>query len=388
MATLPRLDILLYAHDGRGLGHASRSIAIGLALRRLYPSLRILLLTGCKVSQELIGPGLLDWIKLPSYETTVINGRSQGIDGNSAMTDTELGSLRGTQIRDIIRAYRPWVILADHSPQGKHRELLPALAEFVDGSWVLGIRAIPGDLAPERTALAAAIFAKYYRSILWYGDSRVLGSDQMTTIAGQYGTVPVECGYVSRMTELMKMATAEYAGPALAGTIAIPWIGENSIAFLSTLATVLQRLGPSHGHWQLFIEDNHPQSQQIYAFFRTIPYCSLEKPGQKYVSALMRSKTALIYGGYNSLMDVLSLSLPTLVILRDMDDNEQQLHLAKIIASATDNLNALPEQCGQDSLFAALLALLSGGGGKPPAIALNGSESAARYLRALLNNPG
>jgi len=43
-----RLDILLYGHDGRGLGHVSRSVAIGLALRRLYPHLKICVITGCR----------------------------------------------------------------------------------------------------------------------------------------------------------------------------------------------------------------------------------------------------------------------------------------------------------------------------------------------------
>ena len=52
-----RLDVLIYAHDGRGLGHASRSIGVGMALRRLYPELKVLFVSGCSLSQELIGSG-------------------------------------------------------------------------------------------------------------------------------------------------------------------------------------------------------------------------------------------------------------------------------------------------------------------------------------------
>ncbi|MFC1516801.1 hypothetical protein ACFL7E_08620, partial [Thermodesulfobacteriota bacterium] len=76
-----RLDILLYAHDGRGLGHASRSIAIGMALKRLYPDFRVLQVTGCNLSQSLIDRAPLDWIKLPSYATRVHAGVSGGTDG-------------------------------------------------------------------------------------------------------------------------------------------------------------------------------------------------------------------------------------------------------------------------------------------------------------------
>ena len=62
-----RLDVLIYAHDGRGLGHAGRSIGIGMALRRLAPQLKVLFVSGCSLAQELIGRAPLDWLKLPSY---------------------------------------------------------------------------------------------------------------------------------------------------------------------------------------------------------------------------------------------------------------------------------------------------------------------------------
>ena len=137
--TLTRLDILLYAHDGRGLGHISRTVAIGMALRRLYPDLRILIVTGCDQTNELIHPTPLDWLKLPSYRTKVINGKSHGIDGDSCFTDKELGLLRAKTLQQIVLRYRPKAVLVDHTPQGKHRELLPALnfcrAGYTVGTW-------------------------------------------------------------------------------------------------------------------------------------------------------------------------------------------------------------------------------------------------------------
>ena len=81
----PPLDLLLYAHDGRGLGHVSRSVAVGLAVRRLHPGLRTLLVSGARGCAELIGPAPLDWVKLPAYATQVVDGRSRGIDGPSGL---------------------------------------------------------------------------------------------------------------------------------------------------------------------------------------------------------------------------------------------------------------------------------------------------------------
>lgn len=44
----------------------------------------------------------------------------------------------------------------------------------------------------------------------------------------------------------------------------------------------------------------------------------------------MKSRLAIIYGGYNSLTDLLYLGLPGLVVLRNMADREQQEHLERL----------------------------------------------------------
>jgi len=388
MANHPRLDILIYAHDGRGLGHASRSIAIGLALRRRFPTLKVLFLTGCKISQDLIGPGHLDWIKLPSYETVVINGKSKGIAGKSNFEDAELGNSRTELIKQIIRLYRPRIVLADHSPQGKHRELLPALedSESNDTKWVLGIRGILGEVSQTKSELAATLFRKHYCSLLWYGDTQILGIEPIEAINRQFGCSAVECGYVSRIAELMQTNGTDFTGPSLAGTISIPWMGENSPDFLRCLASTLTRLGPQQGNWNLFLDSEGKQSKEIYSYFNKIPFCSTEKPGQRYVSALMRSKMAIIYGGYNSLVDVLSLSLPAVIILRDMKDNEQQIHLQKLIDSTRENITVITEQCSEEQLYLALQTRSQKMDRKTVASWLNGAEFVANHLVSLLYN--
>ncbi|MGB3210935.1 MAG: hypothetical protein WBB19_09555, partial [Desulforhopalus sp.] len=123
-----RLDVLIYAHDGRGLGHASRSIGVGMALRRLFPELKVLFVSGCNLSQELIGRAPLDWLKLPSYETRVVRGKSMGIPGKSMFTDQQLGQFRSKELAHLVAMYRPRLVLVDHTPQGKHKELVQAVS--------------------------------------------------------------------------------------------------------------------------------------------------------------------------------------------------------------------------------------------------------------------
>ena len=379
------MDILLYGHDGRGLGHVSRSVAIGMALRRIYPHLKVCLLTGCPQTQELIGDAPLDWIKLPAYDTVVIDGKSTGIEGPGGFEDKELGHLRGEQIRQLVSLYRPRLILADHTPQGKHRELVPALEiETKDRPlWVLGMRGVVGSVAQVGSELAAELYHRYFSALLWYGDSSVLGEDHLTVLTKRFAAVPVECGYVSRLIELVSAAH-----PAIinryACTISIPWFGEHTSQFFDRLIEAIGLLGPDFGRFRVFV--GHDDISSCRQKLEGLDFCTLERFGPQYVEALYSSRSAVVFGGYNSLVDVLSLGIPTLAVIRDMRDREQQEHLETLIDTVGNRLTAILEnECSVEQLYMLLVDRMKIDI-DPFALPVNlgGAEKAARALAALL----
>ncbi len=390
MAKTARLDVLIYAHDGRGLGHASRSIGVGMALRRLYPDLKVLFVSGCNLSRELIGNAPLDWLKLPSYETKVVDGKSIGVPGKSMFTDKQLGQLRSEELAHLVSLYKPRVVLVDHTPQGKHKELVSALSvgEDSDIRWVLGVRGVVGAVKQVRSELAGALFKDHYHALLWYGDSSVLGSSHYEQLGQQYNTVPVECGYVLRLAEfaVWNCGVLEQEQP-IAGTISIPWLGEKSMEFLVILANALKRIPKSFGRWMLFVdmESSSGAGRNIRKLFGEIEHCRLESPGIKYVSALLHSKTAVIYGGYNSLMDVVHAQIPAVVVVREMEDEEQQIHLRKLKDALGETISVVSEtQVSAEELEGLLLANLQKN--RYPCVSLNtnGAARAATYLHSLL----
>ena len=387
-----RLDVLIYAHDGRGLGHASRSIAVGMALRRLYPELKILFVSGCNLSQDLIGRAPLDWLKLPSYETRVDQGKSIGIPGKSLFTDEQLGWLRSKGLTQMISLYRPRLVLVDHTPQGKHRELVPALStpSGSDALWVLGVRGVVGAVKQARSELAGKLFKEHYRAVLWYGDSSVLGASHCEQLQQQYSAVPVECGYVLRLSEYIfwNSHLLEQHKEPLAGVVSIPWLGETSMDFLTILASVLQKIPLSFGRWLVFVEMETssgvgPKLTKIFANTRN---CRLQSPGGMYVSALLHSKTAVIYGGYNSLMDIIYAGIPSLVVLREMQDEEQQIHLRKLQDAIGDAIAIVSEsQVSAAELERLLLGNLQKNGLPAVSLHTNGAANAAEYIHSLLS---
>ncbi|WP_136798648.1 hypothetical protein [Desulfosediminicola ganghwensis] len=347
----PRLDILIYAHDGRGLGHVSRSAAIGMAIRRLYPELKVLLVTGASLTQDLIGDRHLDWLKLPSYATEVVDGVSRGIAGSSGFEDSELGTLRSRQLLQVVELYRPRVVLADHTPQGKHRELLPAMQHSsvkIGGKtrWVLGVRGVVGGVAQAGSETARATFEVYYQNLLWYGDSGVLGQDHLRLLENFYKVVPNECGYVARLREVSANTAADARASGLAATVSIPWLGENTGHFARQLAQAINTLGDEYGAWNIFCD---PQTRSV---FSSIPRCQVFSfSGAAYVNSLKASRAAVIFGGYNSVVDALSLGIPALVIMREMADREQQIHLERLSGSVGEKLQALDESRATTALL-------------------------------------
>ena len=383
-----RLDILIYAHDGRGLGHVSRSLGIAMALRRLFPELKILFVSGSAFTSDLIGSAPLDWLKLPAYKTEVVEGQSRGIVGDSMFSDKELGELRSRDLSHIVTQYRPKLVLVDHTPQGKHRELLQALETAPDDcQWVLGVRGVIGAVKQAKTAKTREIFQRYYNDLLWYGDAGVLGKEHSRLLSEQYGVVPFECGYVSRLGEYLECNGHKNKKSRWAGVVSIPWLGEKSLHLLQCLAEALGRISVDYGSWCLFIDsENETMESHVITLFSELGHCYLEQPGKNYAAALMNAETALIYGGYNSLVDVVFVEIPTLVILREMKDQEQQAHIHCLQEKSVGALVSLSEDdITADKLYVLLLQNLKRTAPVGTRVEVNGAIRAAHYLYSKLS---
>jgi predicted glycosyltransferase len=336
-----RLDFLLYAHDGRGLGHASRSIAIGLALRRLYPQCKTLFVSGCKQAAALIGNGTLDWMKLPSYSTTIVKGRAEGGYGHSNFYKSVLGQLRTEMLASIMKIFQPRIVLVDHAPTGKRNELFRAqeVTRDVDTRWVFGLGGIIGDDKDVWADAAIQCFKNYYDLILWYGDTQAMGSEYPKIIAQRFGVNPVETGYVSRLMESKRLLASEK--DRLAGTISIPWGTEATWKFVKKIYEAIKGIGESYGPWRLFVD--REKKEMIQDLFRNLPFCTVDAVSERYIPSLVKSRVAIVYAGYNSIGDVLASRIPAVVLLRDLKDREQQTHVDGLLPFTKEYVTVLPE---------------------------------------------
>ncbi|MGH2823594.1 MAG: glycosyltransferase family protein, partial [Thermoleophilaceae bacterium] len=190
---------VFYSHDGIGLGHLRRNLAIAAAVTEAAPDASVLLATGC---DDLGSHGLapnVDVLVLPGLRK-VANGRYSA--RRLPMSGSEVRALRAAQLEAVIRSFRPDVMLIDKHPAGVRGELRPALDVLLarGGRAVLGLRDILDDAVSvaEEWSQTGVIetMERYIDRVLVYGDPRVLDVVEEYGLPARLAARSRYCGYV------------------------------------------------------------------------------------------------------------------------------------------------------------------------------------------------
>lgn len=148
-AAIP-MRFLLYSHDGLGLGHTRRHLAIARALNRLAPKASVLLATGTDDVNRLGLPAQVEILKLPSLRK-IQNG--EYASRRLQIPTAEIREMRSALLATTVRSFRPSVAVVDRYPfgaKGEFREALLALKK-IGGKAVLGFR----DILDSRDSVLA-----------------------------------------------------------------------------------------------------------------------------------------------------------------------------------------------------------------------------------------
>jgi predicted glycosyltransferase len=197
--------VLLYSHNGVGVGHFRRQLRLATELRRRRPDAAILLVSGSHAASALSGPLGFDVISLPSirmvdrYETW--EPRQPGV------TIREVVRMRSDLLRRTVRRFRPDVFVADFMPAGPYGELLDALEELRAGGGraVAGFRDIidePGFVRDlwSRTGVYETL-RDHYEAICVYGSREVTDFDAELGLGDQLAERVTYTGYLAGMVQ-------------------------------------------------------------------------------------------------------------------------------------------------------------------------------------------
>jgi predicted glycosyltransferase len=184
--TPSRLRIMTYSHDSYGLGHLRRSVNIAAALVQQDRNAQVLCVSGSPVPDLFPLPGRTELLKLPSI--------GKDADGNYRsrllpLSFAEIAQLRGDLIAAAVRAFRPDLLLVDHTASGPGDELATALdllrREQPRTRVVLGLRDVLDAPARARSEIAAnGTFARIRSS---YDLVLVYGHREVFDVVAEYG---------------------------------------------------------------------------------------------------------------------------------------------------------------------------------------------------------
>lgn len=194
------MRFLFYSHDGFGLGHTCRNLAIARALVAASPKATVLLATGSDDTSRLGVPERVEVLKLPSLRK-IANDRYGS--RTLVISESEIRALRARLLSSAIETFWPDVVLVDKHPFGANGELRDGLERLRDhgGKSVLGLRDILDD--PETVAnewrphgLPERI-SDFYDRVLVYGQREVFDSVSAYGFPPALAARTAYCGYVS-----------------------------------------------------------------------------------------------------------------------------------------------------------------------------------------------
>lgn len=364
--------VALYSPDSFGLGHLRRTLLIAEQLRTHDEIGDMLIVTGSPVAQRFAMPPRTDVVTLPAVtKDTAGRYTSRSLH----LPIEQMLRLRGSITSEALAAFGPDLLLVDHAPTGLGGELRPVLAKFhalLDRPrLVLGMREIIDDAAAVRDEWRRLggfdAISHWYDSVLVYGDPDVL------TTAQELGLDDIAPGAVRHVGYLARSMPERQPTPAgeLPTVLVTVGGGSDGEVLLERYADNLAALGTDPGFRSVILTgpllEPHRRDALAARFTAIGAPVELVEFTDHPEEYMRRAAAVITMGGYNSVVELLQLGVPTLVVPRNQFRQEQALRAQRIggtgeldwetvehfdarrmKAFITGALRMYPRQCGLD----------------------------------------
>lgn len=388
------MRFLFYSHDGVGLGHVRRHIAIASALAQLSPKIKVLLATGVDEAPHLGLPPNIDILKLPGLRK-VDNNRYES--RRLGLETLEIQELRAGLLKTAVERFRPGVVLVDKHPFGAGGEFRAALhaAKAQGARTALGLRDIldtPTVVLQEWGEEGGGIrIADFYDRVLIYGQRSIFDPVKEYQFPPVLAERTDFCGYVLNQTPCAwKSDPCGMLRPSPAVkhrvVLATAGGGEDGFELLRTFIGTAQTAS-----WEGSVVAGPLLAPNEFSQLQALAGQRVKL--QSFVPCLpevFESVDALVcMGGYNTLLEAVWQGVPTVCVPRAWPRREQLLRaqafermgLVKTLDGAT--LNA--EELGREITVALSVPRSQIATRAQAALEVDGARNAAEHLAKLFS---
>jgi predicted glycosyltransferase len=378
----PRL--LLYSHNGVGLGHFTRQLRLAAAFRDRRPDAALLLATGSYAAAELNRPFGFDYVALPSIRKV---GRYQTWESREPGTSiTELIRVRSDLLRDAVRRFKPDLLIADHLPAGPYGELLGALDELdgCGGRAVAGFRDIIDEPGFVKTLWdengTYEVLREHYTAICVYGVPEVMDFKRSYGLSRDLAARLQYVGYLGLQSS-PRPARGAVPSPVLTASSGG---GVDGGRLLAVFVDAAKALAPRLAGSRLVVGGPLLSEVEMDELRRTAAGSGIEVA--QFVSGLDRriadSDLVVTMPGYNTACELLSSHARAIVVPRSGPSLEQRMRAAQLErwgrAIALDPVGLDP-----GALARAIETSMGGPAPTKSPVPLDGLERAVRLFEAL-----
>ncbi len=327
------MTTVLYSHDGRGIGHVSRTAALAMGIKRIKPDEQVICITGYEGFNDLHPRNDIEWIKLPSYKTTVTKGKVWAKLSPAGYTKEESASIRSQIILASIKALKPDNIIVEYFPQGKMLEIrktLLYLESNTNCNIYLGLRGVIADKNDDGYGDIFnqdnyTIIDKYYKKVFCYTDSNVF-TYRKDEFNNNILSKIVNTGYVSRASEIDKITDLDNK-PSYDKLVGLG-CSVNAFEMIKMIINVKSKSFPGE-KWAIFLGTalSRAGKEELRAYSKDIYNLDLIDFNDEFLAYLKSAKAIISHGGYNTITDTLFFRKPTIYIARDVPEKDQEIHL-------------------------------------------------------------
>lgn len=329
-----RLRVLMYSHNGFGLGHLKRTTNIAARFVREVPTSSVLMLVGSPAGVSFSLPPGVDFIKVPSIiklDSGVWCPRSLHIGRDMAK------ALRASMLQKAAELFMPNLFLVDYIPTGVWGELLPTLQMLKEREHppkvVLGLRDILD--APEvtrelwRQEYAYEALRTYYDRIFIYGCEEIFDTASQYGLTGALARKVKYCGYLcseevcktkEQMREELQITKDKFVVVTGGG-------GYDAYPMMRTCIEAFQRLGESFPYEAIVIAGplmEHEQRESLRKQAEGLPVRVL-RYAEDHLDFLNAADLVVSMAGYNTLVEAIRLRKRVLVVPRERPSAEQRI---------------------------------------------------------------
>ena len=354
--------IALYWHNGRSLGHTVRCATLGQALLNQIPASIVVGITGASKGFELLPPAM-DLIKIPSYLTY---DDTEGVRTTPVLVlaKEQFQRIRENLISTFVQDFQPHALIVDFQPEGKNGELIPTVINSPKTHKVLGLRGILGSPAETNRDFfnprLVAFIQEHFSAIQVYIDQQVYRLEDYYAIPNSLSAMLQYTGYVTRPT-ISTRAEARALLELAPDTriIVISFGGGQGTepiwqAILRSLTKIQKQFDYAYLSAGPYLELNaYERLRTLISQHPNWTWTRLLNPLPAWIKA---SDFFIGSGGYNSLAEIIATGANALVIPRQLNEREQEIHATKLAnlnilriahleTILTKNLNSLLEMC-------------------------------------------